>query len=381
MSSIASSPKSQPNAFVGLLKNLNNIQLGKQAKGDPTRVPPAALAELMRLLLMLIENGLSLPKALSSLADDRTVRKYRKLLLKLRTSIEAGGTLSDALAQFPRTFSAMQVQQIRIGEKSGSLEIALQRVCEQLERSVALRKRIIKKVSYPALISVAGTGLMIFMVTFVVPEFETVYQGSGVDLPLVTVIVTGTSRQVLCYGWLAIPVIIAAAIALGVVRSRARLAYQMDAIMLKLPVIGPWLRDVAVLQFAETTLSMVQCGFKPVDAVQMAAGCVRNRRVRAAVEQVKASVRRGEKLSTELSRHEQFFPSTLCQLVSVGEQSGEFAKAMNGTCNHLRERLETRIDASVGLLEPLLTIGLAAMIGGIVLSIYMPIFHMFEVLE
>ena len=83
----------------------------------------------------------------------------------------------------------------------------------------------------------------------------------------------------------------------------------------------------------------------------------------------------------ELSRHEEFFSSTLCQLGSVGEQSGEFTKAMSGTCNHLRERLETRIDATVGLLEPTLTIGLAAMIGGVVLSIYMPIFHMFEVLE
>ncbi len=381
MSTATTRNRPKTNPLIGFLQQLNSIQLGKQVKGDPTRVKPVALANLMRLLLMLVENGLSLPKALSSLADDRTVRRYRRLLLKLRASIEAGGTLSDALAQFPRTFTPMQIQQIRIGEKSGSLEIAMQRVCEQLERSVALRKRIIKKVSYPALISVAGTGLMIFMVTFVVPEFETVYQGSGVDLPLVTQVVTGTSRQVLRYGWLAIPVIVGFCVALGVVRATPKLAYRMDAFLLKLPIVGPWLRDVAVLQFAETVLSMVQCGFKPVDAVQMSVDCIRNRRVRAAVEQVKASVRRGERLSTELARHEEFFPSTLCQLVSVGEQSGEFAKAMSGTCNHLRERLESRIDASVGLLEPALTIGLAAMIGGIVLSIYMPIFHMFEVLE
>jgi type II secretory pathway component PulF len=369
------------NGFTSLLKKLHSIQVGKPVKGDSTKVPPAALAELMRLLLMLIENGLSLPKALSSLAADRNVRKYQNLLLKIRASIEAGGTLSDALGQFPKTFSTMQVQQIRIGEKSGSLEIAMRRVCEQLERNVALRKRIIKKVSYPALILVAGTGLMIFMVTFVVPEFETVYQGSGVDLPIVTRVVTGASRHVIRYGWIFLPVIVLFVVLFGVVRSRPRLAYLMDASLLRLPIVGPWVRDVAVLQFAETTLSMVQCGYKPVEAVQMAAGCVRNRRIRAAVEQVKASVRRGERLSTELGRHEEFFPNTLCQLVSVGEQSGDFAKAMNGTCNHLRERLESRVDASVGLLEPVLTIGLAAMIGGIVLSIYMPIFHMFEVLE
>ncbi len=350
-------------------------------KGSPVRIPSAALAELMRLLLMLIENGLSLPKALSALADDRTVRRYRNVLLQIRACIDAGGSLSDAMSLFPRTFTVMQVQQVRIGEKSGSLLIAIQRVCEQLERNIALRKRIIKKVSYPALISVAGAGLMIFMVTFVVPEFETVYQGSGVELPLVTKVVTGTSRDLIRFGWIIIPVLLAGATALAVVRAKPRLAYKMDSVLLKLPIIGPWLRDVAVLQFAETTLSMVQCGFKPVDAVQMSVMSVRNRRVRSAVEQVKASMRRGERLSAELARHEEFFPSTLCQLVSVGEQSGEFGKAMSGTCNHLRERLEARIDATVGMLEPLLTIGLAVMIGGIVLSIYMPIFHMFEVLE
>jgi len=381
MSSMTTQQVLRTNGIVSILKKLNSIQLGRKSNGETTRVPPAALAELMRLLLMLIENGLSLPKALTSLAADRNVKKYRTLLLKLKASIEAGGLLSDAMSQFPRTFTDMQIQQIRIGEKSGSLEIAMHRVCELLERNLALRKRIIKKVSYPVLISVAGTGLMIFMATFVVPEFEKVYQGSGVNLPMVTRVVTGTSRYVIRYGLLVVPLIIAFAVALSIIRSRPRLAYQMDAVLLKLPIVGLWLRDVAVLQFAETTLSMVQCGFKPVDAVQMAAGSVRNRRVRAAVEQVKASVRRGERLSTELSRHEEFFSSTLCQLVSVGEQSGEFTKAMSGTCNHLRERLETRIDATVGLLEPTLTIGLAAMIGGVVLSIYMPIFHMFEVLE
>jgi type IV pilus assembly protein PilC len=136
-----------------------------------------------------------------------------------------------------------------------------------------------------------------------------------------------------------------------------------------------------VLQFAAAISSMVECGYKPVDAVEIAAECVGNREVRAAVEDVRRSVRRGEKLSTELERHDRFFSATLCQLIGVGEQSGDFAKAMRGTCEHLRERLETRIDATVGMLEPTLTILLATAIGGIVLSIYTPMFHMFEVLE
>lgn len=363
------------------LRTLHEIEVGSKGKQPGVRIAPAHLAHLMRLLLMLLENGLSLPKALTALAADRSVRRYRPTLLKMCAAIEAGGALSQSMARMPRTFSKMQIQQIAIGEQSGSLEHALTRVCEQLERKVETRKRVIKKVSYPALILLAGFGLIIFMVTFVVPEFEGIYGASGVDLPTVTRLVTGLSRLTLAYGWLILPVIVAAVVSLIVVRSRPPLARMMDNCLLHVPLLGPWLRDVAVLQFAETTLSMVECGFVPVDAVQMAAGCVTNRAARLTVQQVANSVKRGERLSTELARHDRFFPSTLCQLVSVGEQSGDFPKAMRGTCVHLREGLQQRLDATIGLIEPLLTIMLATLIGAVVLAIYMPMFHMFEVLE
>ena len=369
------------NALLAMLRKLHSIELGGKKGGDPTKIRPAKLADLLGLLLMLLENGLSLPKSLESLAADRSTKKYRHLLNRLRMTIEAGGSLSNAMERYPRTFTPMQVQQVRIGEKTGALEKALARVCEQMERQVAIRKRIIKKVSYPILVTVAGTGLMIFMCVVVVPEFETVYSSSGVDLPTVTRVVTAASRFVLTWGWLAIPTAVAAAVSWVVARSRPKTARRIDSFLLRLPLIGPWLRDVAVLQFAEAISSMVECGYKPVDAVEIAVDCVRNREVRAAVEDVRRCVRRGEKLSTQMGKHERFFSATLCQLIGVGEQSGDFPKAMRGTCEHLRERLETRIDTTVGMLEPTLTITLAAAIGGIVLSIYTPMFHMFEVLE
>jgi type IV pilus assembly protein PilC len=367
--------------MMGLVRKLHSIEFGPKKSGDPTKIRPAVLADLLGLLLMLLENGLSLPKALHSLAADRSTKKYRHVLNRLRMTIEAGGSLSSAMERYPRTFTAMQVQQIRIGEKTGALEKALARVCEQMQRQVAIRKRIIKQVSYPILITVAGSGLMIFMCVVVVPEFESVYSSSGVELPTVTRVVTAISRFVLTWGWLALPSALAAAAAWFGARTRPKMARLIDSWLLRIPLLGPWLRDIAVLQFAEAISSMVECGYKPVDAVEIAAECVGNREVRAAVEDVRRSVLRGEKLSTELERHERFFSATLCQLIGVGEQSGDFAKAMRGTCEHLRERLETRIDATVGMLEPTLTILLATAIGGIVLSIYTPMFHMFEVLE
>lgn len=365
------------------IQKLHSIEFGSNKKkgGDPTKIRPAKLADLLKLVLMLLENGLSLPKALQSLAADRSTKKYRHVLNRLRMSIEAGGSLSNAMERYPRTFKPMQVQQVRIGERTGELEKALKHLCEQMERQIAIRKRIIKKVSYPILVSVAGAGLMIFMCVVVVPEFETVYSSSGVDLPAVTQFVTGMSRMVLGYGWMVIPVAGLTTLGWWMARAQPKLSRKIDSVLLRVPLLGAWLRDVAVLQFAEAVSSMVECGYKPVDAVDIAAGSVRNREVRAAVEGIRRGVQRGEKLSTELEKHDRFFSATLCQLIGVGEQSGDFAKAMRGTCEHLRERLETRIDATVGMLEPTLTILLAAAIGGIVLSIYTPMFHMFEVLE
>lgn len=383
-STTVSRPRTMANASGGLvavLRKLNSIQVGPRTSGDPTKIKARPLAELLRLLLMLLENGLSLPRALQSLADDRSTRKYRHVLDRLRVTIESGGTLSQGMEHYPKTFTKMQVQQIRIGEQSGAMEKALLRVCEQMERQVALRKRVTKKVSYPVLITVAGAGLMVFMCVVVIPEFETVYGGSGVDLPAVTQVVTGMSRMVIQWGWLAIPGSILFAVSWSLGRSRPAIARAMDAFFLRLPLVGPWIRDVAVLQFSEAISSMVECGYKPVEAVQVASECVRNRQVRSAVDDVRRGVQRGERLSVELQKHEQYFSATLCQLVGVGERSGNFPKAMRGTCEHLRERLESRIDASVGMLEPTLTILLAIAIGGIVLSIYMPMFHMFEVLE
>ncbi len=368
-----------------VVHTLQSIEVGPKRAGRvgaaTAKIGLSQLSQLLRLLMMLLENGLSMPRALSSLAADHSMKKYRDVLLHMRSVIESGGSLSEAMSFYPRTFTAMQVQQVRIGERSGSLEKAMGQICEQVERKVALRKRIIKKVSYPIMITLAGSGLMIFMCTFVVPEFENVYESSGVELPMVTQVVTRMSRLVINWGWVVFPTLFTVILAWKLARRNPEIAQKTDALKLRMPLLGPWLRDAAVLQFADAICSMVECGYTPVDAVKSASDSVRNRAVRAAVEDVKRGVQRGERLSTELAKYDRYFPATMCQLVGIGEHSGDFERAMRGTTSHLRERLETRIDATVGMLEPTLTILLAIAIGGIVLSIYTPMFHMFEVLE
>lgn len=360
---------------------LQAYEVGAGRSPNALRIPPAKLADLMRLLLMLLQNGLSLPKALNALCDDRAAKRWNPLLRQLGRSVQQGGSLSAAMKNFPRTFTTVQVQQIRVGERTGALQRSLEQLCQSLERSVATRRNIIKKLSYPVLIMVAGLGLVTFMITYVVPEFEEVFSGSGVALPMVTRFVSAASRGVFAYGPAAIGAIISTAVILRMVRSKPRGKLLIDAAILRIPILGGWIRDAAALQFADSMMSMIESGFTPVEAVEASVACVHNCSVKAAVTEVCLGVKQGERLSKQMEQFPALFPATLCQLINVGEQSGDFGNAMVGACRHLRQQLERRIDASVSLIEPILTLSLAVIIGTVVMSIYMPMFHMFEVLE
>ena len=149
-------------------------------------------------------------------------------------TIEAVGSLSSGMERYPKTFTPMQVQQIRIGERTGALEKALARVCDTLDRQIALRKRIVKKISYPSLVTLVGVGLMIFMCV-VVAEFKSVYASSGVELPTITRIVTSSSRISLSWGWTVIPAIAVMASARVAARSRPKLARRIDSFLCIFP--------------------------------------------------------------------------------------------------------------------------------------------------
>lgn len=367
---------------VAMIRWLQSVEVGGGTRTpETTRIPPAKLADLLRLLLMLLQNGLSLPKSLQALCDDRAARKWLPVLSRMTAAVRQGHSLSDAMGRFPRTFTPIQIQQIRIGERTGEMRRSLEQVCQSIERRVAMRRKIIKKVSYPIMVMVAGFGLVGFMMTYVVPQFEQVFHESNVSLPAVTRYVSATSRAMVSFGpWLLLGCTLLGG-QLLLLRSKPRGRVWIDSMLLRVPILGVWLRDAAALQFTDGIMSMTESGFTPAEAVEAAVMSVRNAACRDAAKEVCLAVRRGERLSKEMERHEDLFPSTLRQLIRVGEQTGDFHTAMSGACRHLQHQIDRRIEATVSLIEPVLTLGLAAIIGTVVMSIYLPMFHMFEVLE
>jgi type II secretory pathway component PulF len=373
----------QPTGFGALLAKLHSIKIGGGAGSDPgqVRMRKRDLVFIFSNLATLLENGLSLPRTLQTLARERSLSRYGSMLDNLKRRIENGETFSGAMAAFPAAFPEMMTNQVRVGERSGTLAATLGRLAHQVEQSSDLKQKLLKKLSYPIILTTAGGGVIIFLLTFVVPQFEKTYTQAKIPLPFVTRFLMAFGNLLVAHGWWVILCLIMAVIIIRRARKSAVFAGQMDRLILKVPMFGPWLRDIAVLQFMEVLGIMMESGFKLVDALAVSGGSVRNQAMRVCVDQLRAAVTRGEKLSTELDRHNELFPPVVSQLVIVGEQTGNLSKATGHVREHLRKQIERQAEFMVGMLEPILTIAMAVAIGIILLAIYMPMFGMIDAVD
>ncbi|NQT37591.1 MAG: type II secretion system F family protein [Planctomycetes bacterium] len=334
------------------------------------------LAFILRNLATLVSNGLSLAKSLDTLARERSLRKHTEMLGILRRKVETGEVFSKALAEFPRTFNKVMVNQIRAGEKAGTLAEALERVARQVENANKLRSKVIRKLSYPAFLVGAASLAVSFMLVFVIPVFEETYAAAHIPLPLVTRVLMATGQYAVAYGWMVPLVVVSGVIGLKRARMKRPFALWMDRELLRVPLLGEWLRNLAVLQFIDVFGNLIDSGLKVVDALGFSSGSVGNRAVREGVQALQAAVIRGERFGRELTQMGDLFPPVVGQLIAVGEKTGNLSKATSYIRGHLEQEIERQTNAMVGTIEPVLTISLAAVIATILLAIYLPMFDM-----
>ena len=368
-----------PGQSGGLLKKLQNIQLGGSKRG--VKMKKRELIFVMRNVSILIENGLSLPKAIETLVKEKTLQKYYGMLHTIKTNVENGNAFSDALAQYPETFTDLMVSQIRVGEKSGTIPQTLSRLMQQLEHSDNLKSQIIKKLTYPALLVTAGTGALSFMLLYVVPTFENVYKESGAKLPGVTQFLIFVGQVGTAYGWILLLAMIALVFTTAFIRKKPPGRLWMDTWMLKVPIIGPWFKNIAVLQFVEVLGNLMDAGFTVVEALKASSTAVGNRCIRQTITEMQDALNRGERFSDELARHGDLFPPVVNQLVIVGEKTGTLSKTTVHIRAHLRREVETYTNVMLGTIEPVMTAGLATAIGTILLAIYLPMFDMINAMN
>ena len=364
-------PSTAPKGSGGLWHTLTK----SRSSSGSSHLKPQEMTYILSNLSTLVGNGVPLPKALATLAKEDTLSKHRDVLDALRRKVESGMAFSAAIAQ-SNIVDSLTVNQIRLGERSGTLPDTLRKLSSNRNKTAELRKDVIKKLSYPGLLVVVGSCLITFLLIFVVPVFQETYDDAGVPLPFVTELLIGVGAFAKAYGWMIAMAAISVVVAIKQLRKRDDFALGMDRFLLKMPLIGNWLRDMSVLQLMEVLQNLMEAGYTLAEALRETADSVGNRFVRKGVRELQSAVQRGEKFSRELERHETMFPPIVNQLVMVGESTGQLTRATNDICDYLRKEIERKTSMMVGALEPILTISLAAAIAVVLLAIYLPMFDM-----
>lgn len=331
---------------------------------------------LFRNLATLLQNGLPMARALTTLSKERSLRRYEPLLNDLRRRVEVGEAFSAALGRFPLTFSKIVTNQVRAGERAGTLPESLSRLSGQMGKYDDLRSQVMKQLSYPIVLICAGTAAVCFMLVFVIPVFKDTYDDLGIELPMITRFMIGLGHASATYGWIVPLAIAGAVLGLRKARKNPMIAFKLDRSLLQIPILGNLIRNIVVYQFIDVFANLLQSGFTVVEALSVSAQAVGNTAVASSLEALQKGVTRGERFSRELDKFADLFPPVVSQLVVIGEQTGNLPKATSDIRDHLEREIQRDTSILVGTIEPVLTISLAAMIGTILLAVYLPMFDM-----
>jgi len=357
------------------------LKMPGRKKSARSKLKDRDLVFILRNLSTLTESGVPLPKALSTLAEEKALEKHRDMLHVIRRQLENGEAFSTALARFGDTFNTVMVNQIKVGEHAGTLSETLVTIARHCEDGHRLKSEIIRKLAYPILLVVMGSAVIAFLLTYVVPVFKKTYDDAHVALPFITKVLIAVGAFAKGYGLIIVGLLAVSVLALKQLRKRPDFACKMDAQILRAPIFGHWLRDVAVLQLMEVLGSLMEAGYNLAEALGEAGQAVSNRAIRQSVRDLQNAIRRGEKFSRELERHGETFPPIVSQLVIVGEQTGTLTRATSHIRDHLQREIERKTNIFVGTIEPTLTIGLAGAIAAILLAIYLPMFDMVNTIK
>ena len=334
-----------------------------------------ALGVWTRQLAGLVAAGMPLERALSALADEAENDKLRNLVATLRSEVNAGSAFARALAQFPREFSASYSAVVAAGEQSGQLGTVLERLADDLEGREALRNKLIAAALYPAIVTLVAIVIVVFLVSYVVPQVAGVFEGSERALPTLTVIMMGISAFVREWGWYVLVVLVLGVIGLVFARRQESVRLRMDAAVLRLPVLGRLARGFNATRFAGTLAMLAGSGVPILRALQTAAETLNNRALREDALDALVRVREGAPLASALAAKKRF-PPLLSMFARLGEQTGQLPQMLQRAADQLGAEVQRRAMSLATVLEPLLIVGMGLIVMLIVLAVLLPIIQL-----
>jgi general secretion pathway protein F len=333
------------------------------------------LAVWTRQMAGLVAAGLPLERALSALTEEAEDDKQRNLMASLRSEVNAGSPFAQALAQHPREFSSIFTSVIAAGEQSGQLGTVLERLADDLEAREALKNKLVAASLYPAIVTLVAIVIVVFLVSYVVPQVASVFAGSKRALPLLTVMMLGLSAFVRSYGWLMLGALVLGSGALVMARRNEPLRLRMDAAWLRLPLVGRLARGFNAARFAATLAMLAGAGVPILRALQTAAETLNNQAMRADALDALVLVREGAPLASALASKKRF-PPLVSMFARLGEQTGQLPAMLDRAAEQLGAEVQRRAMHMATILEPLLIVGMGLVVMLIVLAVLMPIIQL-----
>ncbi|MEL7896103.1 type II secretion system F family protein [Vreelandella neptunia] len=357
-----------------------NIVIGRISKkgnlGGSGRINPNDIMVFARQMATMIRAGIPLLQALQVVAESLKKPAMVALIQHLMSDVSSGSSFSDALSRHPKHFDRLFVNLVSAGEQSGALDQMLDRIATYKEKVESLKARVKKALWYPTAVMTIGIAVTMLLLIKVVPEFESMFHSFGAELPALTQLTVNLSELAQRYWLAALGAVIAAVLVLRISIQRSpNVAYRMHALLLRLPVIGDIMHKAAIARFSRTLATTFASGVPLVEGLDTAAGATGNKVYERAVVQTRQDVATGQQLHFAM-RMTNRFPPLAIQMVSIGEEAGSLDAMLNRVADYYEEEVDNKVDALTSLMEPVIIVVLGVLVGGVVVSMYLPIFDL-----
>ena len=343
------------------------------------KIKPDDLVIATRQLSTMVSSGMSLLRALYVIEEQTESDKLRDIWIEVRKDVEAGVALSDALQRHPEAFNELYVAMVQAGETGGILDQTLVRVAEQLEKDAALRRQIKAAMVYPSLIGGFAFVVLFALVTFLVPVFEKIFKDFGGELPAITKFTVWLSHMFTQRWYVMFAVVFAVVWLFRRWKRSERGRMQWDTLKLKFPMkIGDIVQKVALARFSRTFSGLIAAGVPMLEAIEITGKTSGNKVIEKAMDDVRDSVKKGGSLTQPMTRVPEAFPVMVTQMIGVGEETGALESMMSKVADFYEEQVDAAVKALTSILEPVMIVVVGAIVGFIVISMYLPMFKVYD---
>jgi len=337
------------------------------------RIKTKHIMTFTRQLATLIDAGLPIMRSLNILREQVESVIFKEKIMEMARDIESGSSLSDAMAKHHKVFDKLYVNMVRAGELGGVLEQVLNRIAEFLEKREALKGKVKSAMMYPVVVMILAIGIVGFILIMIIPKFEAIFAELGADLPVPTQILVDLSYILVHRIWIPIVIVVAIVIIWKQMKKYPNSKYVLDRTMLKMPVFGDLFRKIAITRFAGTLSTLINAGVPILQSLDIIRDSSGNEVIARAMSKVYQSVKDGETIHEPLSECD-VFPPLVVHMVAVGEETGAIDHMLTKVAEAYEREVDDTVNALTSILEPVLIVFLGAIVGAIVIALYLPLF-------